>query len=34
MAILIDGIVSEAKALEIETMTPEQINHLKEMWRC
>jgi len=32
MAILIDGIVSEAKALEIETMTPEQIRHLKEVW--
>lgn len=32
MAILIDGIISEAKALDIETMTPEQINHLKEVW--
>ena len=32
MAILIDGIVSEAKALDIETMTPQQIQHLKEMW--
>ena len=33
MSILIDGIVSEAKELEIETMTPEQIERLKEMWR-
>lgn len=33
MSILIDGIVSEAKELEIETMTPEQIERLKEMWK-
>lgn len=34
MAILIDGIVSEAKDLEIETMTPDEIAKLKEEWKC
>ena len=35
MAILIDGIVQEAKALDIETRTPAEIEQLiKEMERC
>ena len=33
MSILIDGIVSEAKEMGIETMTPEEIAKLKEMWK-
>ena len=33
MAILIDGIVSEAKELDIETLTPAEIHRLKEMWK-
>ena len=33
MAILIDGIVSEAKELNICTMTPREIEQLKEQWR-
>ena len=33
MAILIDGIVSEAKELGIETMTPAELQSLKENWR-
>ncbi len=32
MSILIDGIVSEAKELGIETMTPSEIESLKESW--
>jgi hypothetical protein len=32
MATLIDGIVSEAKELGIETMTPEELALLKENW--
>ena len=32
MAVLIDGIVSEAKDLEIETLPPYEIQRLKEMW--
>jgi len=32
MAILIDGIVSEAKELKICTMTPVEIQQLKEQW--
>ena len=32
MARLIDGTVSEAKELGIETMTPEQIERLKKTW--
>lgn len=32
MAILIDGIVSDAKELGIETMTPAEIAGLKEQW--
>lgn len=33
MAILIDGIVSEAKELEIETLPPAEVERLKSMWR-
>lgn len=32
MAIFIDGIVSEAKELGIETKTPEEIENLKNLW--
>lgn len=33
MSILIDGIVSEAKELGIETMTPKELESLKESWK-
>ncbi len=33
MAILIDGIVSEAKELGIETMPPNELKALKESWK-
>ena len=33
MSILIDGIVSEAKELEIDTIPPNEIERLKNMWR-
>ena len=32
MASLIDGVVSEAKALNIETLTPNQLLELKSKW--
>ena len=32
MSVFIDGIVSEAKDLDIETIPVEEINRLKEMW--
>lgn len=32
MSIFIDGVVQEAKQLDIETMTPNEIEHLKRMW--
>lgn len=32
MSILIDGIVQEAKQLDIETLTPDEISRIKEMW--
>ena len=32
MAILIDGIISEAKDLDIETLPPREVERLKEMW--
>lgn len=32
MAILIDGIISEAKGLGIETATPEEVSRMKEEW--
>ena len=34
MSILIDGIVSEAKELGIETIPPNEIERLKTMWRA
>lgn len=33
MSVLIDGIVSEAKDLEIETLPPHEIQRMKEMWK-
>lgn len=33
MAVLIDGIISEAKELGIETLTPNDVERLKEMWK-
>lgn len=33
MAILIDGIVAEAKELGIQTETPEEIERMKSLWR-
>lgn len=32
MAIFIDGIIDEAKALNIQTETPEQIEKMKSLW--
>jgi hypothetical protein len=32
MAILIDGIISEAKEMGIETLPPDEIKRIKEMW--
>lgn len=32
MAILIDGVVQEAKTLDIETATPEELARMKEEW--
>lgn len=32
MSILIDGIVEEAKAMGIETLTPEEIERIKRAW--
>lgn len=33
MSRLIDSVVSDAKSLGIETLTPNELNHLKESWR-
>ncbi|WP_302153457.1 hypothetical protein [Eubacterium ventriosum] len=33
MAILIDGIIFEAKELDIETLPPGEIERLKKMWK-
>ena len=33
MSRLIDGVVSEAKELDIETATPDEIQRMKELWR-
>lgn len=33
MAILIDGIVSEAKELKINTMTPGELQQIKDQWK-
>jgi hypothetical protein len=32
MSVLIDYIVEEAKGLDIETMTPEQLSIMKSEW--
>lgn len=32
MAKLIDGVIEEAKALDIETATPEELARMKEEW--
>lgn len=34
MSLLVDGVVSEAKALGIDTDTPEMIARIKEEWRA
>ena len=34
MAVLIDGIISEAKELHIEILPPHEIERLKERWKC
>ena len=34
MSVLIDGVVQEAHQLGIDTMTPNEIEHLKTMWRA
>lgn len=33
MSILIDGIVSEAKEMDIETLPPGEVERIKNMWR-
>lgn len=33
MAVLIDGIVSEAKELDIETLTPAELAMIKDQWK-
>ena len=33
MAVLIDGIISEAKDLDIETLPPAELERLKETWK-
>ena len=33
MSVLIDGIVHEAEQLDIQTLTPGEIQRLKEMWK-
>lgn len=32
MSVLIDGIVSEAKEMDIDTLTPDELNKIKSMW--
>ena len=34
MSILIDGIVEEAKAMGIETLTPDEIERMKQAWQA
>ena len=34
MSVLIDGIVNEAKQLDIETLTPFELSRLKEAWKA
>jgi hypothetical protein len=33
MSVLIDGIVSEAKELGIETLTPDELERIKSAWQ-
>ncbi|MEE3307865.1 hypothetical protein [Sharpea azabuensis] len=33
MSILIDGIISEAKEMDIETLPPGEVERIKNMWR-
>jgi hypothetical protein len=33
MSILLDGVIREAEQLGIQTMTKDEIEHLKELWR-
>ena len=33
MAIFIDGVVQEAKQLDIDTITPAELDKLKQMWK-
>lgn len=33
MSVLIDGLVSECKEVGIETMTPDELNRMKEEWK-
>lgn len=33
MSRLIDAVVQDCKALQIETLPPDELEHLKEMWR-
>lgn len=33
MAVLIDGIISEAKEMDIETLPPHEVERLKEKWQ-
>lgn len=33
MSVLIDGLVSECKDVGIETMTPDELNRMKEEWK-
>ena len=32
MSVLIDGTVQEAKDIGVETMPPDEITHMKEVW--
>lgn len=34
MAVLIDGVISEAKELEIETLPPHEIERMKQRWKA
>ena len=33
MSVLIDGVVSEAKAMGIETLSPDELERIKEQWK-
>lgn len=34
MAVLIDGVISEAKELDIETLPPHEIERMKQRWKA